>query len=108
MKELNSLPFGPAGIYAYDSSNALIGQSVMSSGGILAPLSLTTSSPISYIQLQGSGAGEYSIDNFSFTRASAVPEPTSLALLGISLLVGIAMRRKLQSSLFWVKRTRIA
>jgi hypothetical protein len=59
---------GPAGIYAYDSSNNLLAQSVLAAtGGTNVLLSVTSSSgPISYVTIHDGGS-QFAIDNFTFT-----------------------------------------
>jgi hypothetical protein len=61
-------PNGPAGIYAYDSSNNLLGQSLLpADGGVNVLLSVTSSgAPIAYVTVHD-GGGSFTIDNFSFT-----------------------------------------
>lgn len=64
----------PAGIYAYDASNHLLGQAVMSSAGVNTFLSLTVQN-IAYVTVNGSGGGPIAVDNVSLAW-SPITTPT--------------------------------
>jgi hypothetical protein len=88
---------GPAGIYAYDSSNNLLGQSLLpAGGGVNGLLSVTSSgNPIAEVTIHDNG-GTFTIDNFSFPTSIATPEPGTLTLLCCGLLgLAVLFRRKL-------------
>jgi hypothetical protein len=59
---------GSAGIYAYDSSNNLLGESFLpATGGVNTLLSVTTSgAPIAYVTIHDAGS-QFGVDNFTFT-----------------------------------------
>ena len=42
----------------------------------------------------GAAAGSISVDNFSFSGKAAIPEPSSMALLGLVSVVGLTRRRR--------------
>jgi hypothetical protein len=92
-------------IFAYDMSDALLGSAVFSGGSFgfdhADIFSISSTNGISRFVLDSSayGAGQVSgntsVDNFSATTSTSVPEPGTLALLGIGLLgMGAARRRK--------------
>jgi hypothetical protein len=82
-------PGGPAGIYAYGSSNALLGQAVLpGTGGTNALLTVTsTGNPVAYVIIHD-GGGSFSIDNFSFTVPAATPLPVSFQAAASYLVSG--------------------
>lgn len=59
--------YGPVGLYAYDSSNNLLGESVMPTWGVNVLLSVTTSgAPIAYVTIHDAGS-QFGISGFTFT-----------------------------------------
>jgi hypothetical protein len=58
---------GSVGINAYDSANNLLGQATVPNAVTNTLVTVTSSgNPIAYVTIQG-GAGQFAIDNFSFT-----------------------------------------
>jgi hypothetical protein len=92
-------------IFAFDMSDTLLGSAVFSGGGFdfdhTDIFSVTSTNGISRFVLDSSGygggqvSGNTSVDNFSVT--TSVPEPGTLALLGIGLLGMGAARRRMKA-----------
>ena len=80
-------------IFAYDASAVLLGSVVQASNGLV---DLTAFSGISRLFFDDSStAAGFGYDAFTFDVVASVPEPGTLALLGIGLFgMGLARRRR--------------
>ena len=81
---------------AYDG-NILVDSVSVALGAINNWTTLSVSSAdITSVTWTGTGSSfhPYGVDNFNFVTSAAVPEPTSVALLGLGILGFVASRRK--------------
>lgn len=80
---------------AYDLADVLVGS--FSSGGVgLSGVASFAAGNVRKIVFHDGGA-QVAIDTLNFTRADVVPEPVSLALVGVGLLAAGAARRRKQA-----------